>query len=119
MRFNSFNFGNELQEGLEVMGFKEATPIQQKAIPIIQRNEDLIACAQTGTGKTAAFVLPILDKLSSLPGSYFVSTNKIYTDSKEIFSNAFKKVDIKLVFVPYKSSPVELFNFLNREGCLD
>ena len=60
-----------------------------------------------------------LDKLSSLPGSYFVSTNKIYTNSEEIFSNAFKKVDIKLVFVPYKSSPVELFNFLNREGCLD
>ena len=60
-----------------------------------------------------------LDKLASLPGSYFVSTNKIYTGSKEIFLNAFKKADIKLVFVPYKSSPVDLFNFLKKEGCLD
>ena len=64
MKFTIFNFGEELQEGLEMMGFEIATPIQQQAIPIIQNNIDLIACAQTGTGKTAAFVLPILDKLT-------------------------------------------------------
>ena len=64
MKFTEFKFGNELQEGLNMMGFEEATPIQEKAIPIIQDGKDLIACAQTGTGKTAAFVLPILDKLT-------------------------------------------------------
>ena len=63
MKFTEFKFGNELQEGLDMMGFENATPIQEKAIPIIQAGRDLIACAQTGTGKTAAFVLPILDKL--------------------------------------------------------
>ena len=63
MKFTEFKFGNELQEGLDLMGFTNATPIQEKAIPIIQQGKDLIACAQTGTGKTAAFVLPILDKL--------------------------------------------------------
>ena len=64
MNFITFKFGNELQEGLEMMGFDKATPIQEQAIPIIQKERDLIACAQTGTGKTAAFVLPILDKLT-------------------------------------------------------
>ena len=66
MNFITFKFGNELQEGLEIMGFKNATPIQEKAIPLIQKGRDLIACAQTGTGKTAAFVLPILDNLSKI-----------------------------------------------------
>ena len=64
MNFITFKFGNELQEGLEMMGFDKPTPIQEQAIPIIQQERDLIACAQTGTGKTAAFVLPILDKLT-------------------------------------------------------
>ena len=64
MNFTTFKFGNELQEGLDMMGFEKATPIQEQAIPIIQNGRDLIACAQTGTGKTAAFVLPILDKLT-------------------------------------------------------
>lgn len=72
MDFTKFNFGKEIQEGLEMMGFEKATPIQEKAIPIIQNGKDLIACAQTGTGKTGAFVLPILDKLTKLK-----KTNKV------------------------------------------
>ena len=66
MDFNKFNFDSALKEGLDIMGFEKATPIQQKAIPVIQNNKDLIACAQTGTGKTAAFVLPILDNITKL-----------------------------------------------------
>lgn len=64
MDFRDFNFNPELLEGLLAMGFKSATPIQQQAIPLIQANKDLIACAQTGTGKTGAYLLPIMNMLT-------------------------------------------------------
>lgn len=74
MNFTTFKFGKKLQEGLDMMGFEKATPVQEQAIPIIQAGKDLIACAQTGTGKTAAFVLPILDKLTKTHQSNKVNT---------------------------------------------
>lgn len=63
MSFTDFDFSDTLLDALHYMGFKQPTPIQTEAIPIIQDGDDIIACAQTGTGKTAAFLLPILDKL--------------------------------------------------------
>ena len=70
MTFNDFNFQPELTEGLQYMGFDKATPIQEQAIPIILDNRDLIACAQTGTGKTAAYLLPVINKIIQVPGDY-------------------------------------------------
>lgn len=64
MNFNEFGLNEQLLEAISYMGFEKATPIQDKAIPEIMKGSDLIACAQTGTGKTAAFILPMLDKLS-------------------------------------------------------
>jgi superfamily II DNA/RNA helicase len=63
MKFSELNLDEQLLEALSYMNFETATPIQEKAIPLILENRDLIACAQTGTGKTGAFVLPILNKL--------------------------------------------------------
>jgi superfamily II DNA/RNA helicase len=63
MKFSDLNINEQLKEAIAYMGFEHLTPIQEKAIPIILEHKDLIACAQTGTGKTGAFVLPILDKL--------------------------------------------------------
>jgi superfamily II DNA/RNA helicase len=63
MKFSDLNIHEQLKEAIAYMGFEHLTPIQEKAIPIILEHKDLIACAQTGTGKTGAFVLPILNKL--------------------------------------------------------
>ena len=63
MTFDEFGFEYEIMDGLDAMNFREATPIQEKAIPVIMDGYDLIACAQTGTGKTAAFILPLMSRL--------------------------------------------------------
>jgi len=63
MKFKDLNLSETLLEAISYMGFEEATPIQEQAIPAILDNKDLIACAQTGTGKTAAFILPVLNAL--------------------------------------------------------
>lgn len=63
MTFADFNFDSNLFEGLNSMGFKTPTPIQAETIPIIQEQHDLIACAQTGTGKTASYLLPVMDAI--------------------------------------------------------
>ncbi len=63
MTFHDFHFNAKLQEGLDSMGYAKPTPIQEQAIPIILQNKDVIACAQTGTGKTAAYILPVLHKI--------------------------------------------------------
>jgi len=67
MTFEELELDYDLLDGLDYMGFVDATPIQEQAIPIILAGQDLIACAQTGTGKTAAFILPVLNKLAENP----------------------------------------------------
>ncbi|GAA4035838.1 hypothetical protein GCM10022409_20770 [Hymenobacter glaciei] len=64
MTFHEFNLHDDLLSGIDAMNYLQATPIQEQAIPKILEGKDLIACAQTGTGKTAAYLLPLLDKIS-------------------------------------------------------
>ncbi len=63
MTFSDFLFEPELNEGLISMGFEKPTPIQEQAIPKIIKGHDLVACAQTGTGKTAAYLLPVINNI--------------------------------------------------------
>ena len=69
MKFTELNLHPDLQESISAMGFIEATPVQEQTLPVILDEKDLIACAQTGTGKTAAFIIPILNKLAQQPTS--------------------------------------------------
>jgi ATP-dependent RNA helicase RhlE len=63
LRFNEFNFHPSLLEGIESFNYETATPVQEQVIPPIMAGRDVIASAQTGTGKTAAFLLPVMDHL--------------------------------------------------------
>ncbi len=66
MKFEEYRLSKEVKRNLEEMGFKRPTDIQFKCLPHIQRGEDLLAIAQTGTGKTAAFAIPIIDKIQQI-----------------------------------------------------
>ncbi|WP_353096152.1 DEAD/DEAH box helicase [Tissierella praeacuta] len=65
LRFEEINLSKEIQKGIQDMGFEEMSPIQSQAIPVILEGRDIIGQAQTGTGKTAAFGIPIIEKCNS------------------------------------------------------
>ena len=65
MTFNEFYFHKELLKGIKIAGFREPSPIQESVIPIIAQGKDLVAQAHTGTGKTAAFGLPMIHKIAT------------------------------------------------------
>lgn len=67
MKFSEFGLNPKLLEGIEAIGFENATPVQDATIPVILDGKDVIAAAQTGTGKTAAFLLPIIHKILQEP----------------------------------------------------
>src|SRR5947207_4609992 len=64
MQFNSLNIIEPILKSLQEEGYTKPTPIQEQAIPILLKGTDLLGCAQTGTGKTAAFAIPILQLLN-------------------------------------------------------
>ena len=63
MRFEQYHISEDIKESLAELGFKRPTDIQYKAIPPILKGEDVLAIAQTGTGKTAAFAIPVIHKI--------------------------------------------------------
>jgi ATP-dependent RNA helicase RhlE len=63
LKFTAFNFDSRLQEGIEASNYENATPIQEQVIPHILEGKDVLAFAQTGTGKTAAFLLPLINRM--------------------------------------------------------
>src|SRR5690554_801075 len=69
MKFHEFDLNNNVTEAINDLGYSEATPIQEKAIPFLLQEKDLVGCAQTGTGKTAAFAIPIINYIHRVVGS--------------------------------------------------
>jgi len=104
MKFTTFNLNEHVLEAISYMGFNEATPVQEKAIPEIMSGNDLIACAQTGTGKTAAFVLPVIDTLSR--GKDTLLSTLIIVPTRELAIQIDKEIQGFSYFTDIGSCPV-------------
>jgi len=90
LNFEQFNLDSRLMQGIKYAGYETATPIQEAAIPAALRGRDIIGTAQTGTGKTAAFVLPILNKL--LDGPRGMPRALIVTPTRELAEQIYQVV---------------------------
>ncbi|MEM1217150.1 MAG: DEAD/DEAH box helicase, partial [Bacteroidota bacterium] len=104
MKFTEFGFNDELLDGLDAMGFQEATPIQAQAIPAIMDGKDLLGCAQTGTGKTAAFLLPILDRYTTNP--HGGTDTLIIGPTRELVQQVDRQLEGFSYFTPVSSIPI-------------
>ena len=102
----------------------------KRIIHLCNHSKETFEIKNISSDELIGFTIPILtnelflanhklNTVASLPNSPFQSADKMYTASKNIFSSAFKDVELKLVLVPYQSSPIELFNLLKQEGCLN
>lgn len=98
MTFKEFNLDEKLIEAIDYMGFDQATPVQEQAIPEILKGQDLICCAQTGTGKTAAFLLPLLNKLAG--EEYNGTDTLIIVPTRELAVQIHQQIQGFSYFVP-------------------
>lgn len=109
MKFNKFDIQAELQRMLNEMGFEEASPIQQQAIPPALAGRDIIGQAQTGTGKTAAFGIPMLNKLNpaieNIQGLVIAPTRELAIQVQEELYRYGKYLKTR-VFTVYGGSPI-------------
>ncbi len=121
MKFKDFNLNPDILSALKKAGYETPSPIQEQAIPLVMEGKDLIACAQTGTGKTAAFALPVLNAIEPLKHPKIRAL--VLTPTRElamqIFENSKKygrylKIRIACVYGGAKRGPQEM---ALRKGC--
>lgn len=119
MKFSEYHFTPEIIKNLEMMGFKKPTDIQYKSIPAIVKGEDLLAIAQTGTGKTAAFAIPIINyiqkkkknnKESIIRALVMVPTRELAQQIAEVFYKIGKGTKVKTL---------ALYGGVEQEGQID
>jgi len=84
LKFTDFGFDERLIEGIEASGYNEATPVQEQVIPLVLAGKDVIASAQTGTGKTAAFLLPLINNIISSPLNHHSITALVIVPTREL-----------------------------------
>lgn len=107
MKFDDFGLKPELLTALEQLGYTEATPIQEKTIPLVLKNIDVLASAQTGTGKTASFALPIMHQLTSTAKANANQTKAlILAPTRELALQIFENIEAYGQFLHLRSTVV-------------
>ncbi len=103
MSVDSIGLSSELLKAVKACGYKNLTPIQQKAIPMVRKGYDLLASAQTGTGKTAAYSLPIIDLINQ---QYDSNNNAvkalILAPTRELAQQVKANIESYIEFLPLK-----------------
>lgn len=106
MKFTAFGFDDRLMEGIEASGYEDATVVQEKVIPFIMNGKDIIASAQTGTGKTAAFLLPLIHKIITAPQVTNGVTALVIVPTRELAIQIAQHLEGLSYFTSVSSIPV-------------
>ena len=113
MSFEKLNLSTELLRAIDDKGYREPTPVQSQAIPPILKGEDVLASAQTGTGKTAAFTLPLLQRLCESQKQALPKNNAkksiralVLTPTRELAAQVFENVQMYGKYLPLKAATV-------------
>lgn len=105
MTFESLKLATPLLQAIDNKGYKETTPVQEQAIPLLMSGKDVLACAQTGTGKTIAFLLPLLHALLNAPSSFGVKA-LILTPTRELALQISNEIESMAPFTKITSAVV-------------
>ena len=106
MLFNELGLSAELLRAVDAKGYQEATPIQQQAIPLILKGHDVLAAAQTGTGKTAGFTLPLLQKLQQSEKNRRNIRALVLTPTRELAAQVAESVRDYGTHLPFKTAVI-------------
>lgn len=106
MRFDEILTNDDVLDGLWDMHFDECTPIQEHAIPAIMEGKDLLACAQTGTGKTAAYLLPVINMLADGGFPYDVVNCVIMAPTRELAQQIDRQLQGFAYFMPVNGTAI-------------
>ena len=112
MTFKEIGLDERLLEAISYMGFDNATAIQEQAIPQILKGRDLIACAQTGTGKTAAFMLPLLHQMAVQPHNG--TSTLVIVPTRELAVQIDQQIQGFAYFVRYSVISAGFWRFFRR-----
>ncbi|MGH7591665.1 MAG: DEAD/DEAH box helicase, partial [Gemmatimonadales bacterium] len=104
MPFSAFKLHPDLLRGIKELGFTRPTPIQSDAIPPALEGRDLLACAMTGSGKTAAFLLPILDRL--IPKPRRMTRALVLAPTRELAAQIVEELNALAVHTPLTAAAV-------------